>query len=268
MRDKDFFESNRAAWNQAAAYHQKAQGQALRDHFQDPSFTVFRRERDAALNERLRQLDLRSKTIAHIPCNNGRELLSLMRLGAQAGVGFDISDAAIAQARELAAAAQANAQFVRTNALEISADYDGAFDFIYVSQGSLQWFPKLQAFFQVIARLLKPGGQALLFEIHPCKYFFENGFRFQLQNFDQLTSYFDSQAHHYPQGLDYLGHETYDAAECFWFMHPMSEIITGLLRNGLAIQDFAEFPFDLDGDAPPEVEGKFPFSYLITVKKA
>lgn len=50
-------------------------------------------------------------------------------------------------------------------------------------------------------------------------------------------------------------------------MHKMSEIITAILHNGIEIEDFEEYPFDLDGTPHKDVEGKFPFSYLITGKK-
>ena len=172
MSGKDVFESNRAAWNQAAAYHQKAFDHALHVGFQDPEFSVFRRKRDYIVNEKLSQIDFSGKTIAHIPCNNGRELLSLMRLGAAEGVGFDISDAAILEAQELAVIAKANARFVRANALEIDATYNGYFDFIYISQGSLQWFPDLNDYFHVISRLLKQNGQVIIFENTSFQIFF------------------------------------------------------------------------------------------------
>lgn len=219
------------------------------------------------VNDRLKEIDFHGKTIAHIPCNNGRELLSLMRLGAKEGIGFDISDAAISETGQLAEIAKVNAKFVRTNALEIEERYNGYFDFIYISQGSLQWFPDLNDYFSVIARLLKKDGKIIIFEIHPFKYFFERGFSFQEQNFGQLVSYFETEPNNYPKGLDYFGNVEYDSSECFWFMHKMSDIVAALLRHGLEIQDFEEYPFDLDGTPHPEVEGKFPFSYLITAKK-
>lgn len=267
MSEKDFFEGNRAAWNQATAYHQKAFNHSLHIGFQDPKFSTLKKEHDYVVNERLEQIDFSGKTISHIPCNNGRELLSLMRLGAKEGVGFDISDAAISEAEELAEIAKANVKFVRTNALEIDETYNNYFDFIYISQGSLQWFPNLNDYFGVISRLLKKDGKIIIFEIHPFKYFFENGFNFQEQNFEKLTSYFTTSPNNYPKGLDYFGNVEYESNECFWFMHKMSEVITAILHNGMEIEDFDEYPFDLDGTPNKDVEGKFPFSYIITAKK-
>lgn len=85
--------------------------------------------------------------------------------------------------------------------------------------------------------------------------------------FWKLTSYFKTGANNYPTGLDYFGDVEYESSECFWFMHKMSDIVTAILRNGIEIEDFEEYEFDLDGSPNTEVLDKFPFSYLITAKK-
>lgn len=151
--------------------------------------------------------------------------------------------------------------------LDIEPKYNNRFDFIFISQGSLQWFPDLNDYFSVISRLLKKDGKILISEIHPFKYFFENGFSFKEQNFDRLTSYFETESNNYPTGLDYIGNVEYDSSECFWFMHKMSDIITAILHSGIEIEDFDEYPHDMDGTPDPAVAGKFPFSYLITARK-
>ena len=50
-------------------------------------------------------------------------------------------------------------------------------------------------------------------------------------------------------------------------MHKMSDIIMAILHNGIEIEEFNEYKFDLDGTPNLQVDGKFPFSYLITGKK-
>ncbi len=147
MNHEDIFESNRAAWNEALGYHEKARKNSLVEGFRGADFTTFDRDCDAVLIEKLKEIGLEGKIIAQAPCNNGRELLSLMRFGAKEAAGFDISDAAIDEARRLAAISGLNARFERVNILEIGENYDDYFDFIYVSEGSLQWFPDLNAFF-------------------------------------------------------------------------------------------------------------------------
>ena len=86
MNEKNIFEGNRAAWNQASVYHQKALKRSLHKNFEDPKFSTLKKSRDYVVNEKLKQIDFHGKTIAHMPCNNGRELLSLMRLGAKEDV--------------------------------------------------------------------------------------------------------------------------------------------------------------------------------------
>ncbi|WP_429973585.1 hypothetical protein [Enterococcus sp. AZ163] len=58
--------------------------------------------------------------IGQLPCNNERKLLSLMKLGAQKAVGFDISDNAIQEAKHLAEIAKVDAIFERMNILDIN----------------------------------------------------------------------------------------------------------------------------------------------------
>lgn len=166
MSKNEIFEKNRKAWNEALKYHQKASGKLLKEGFNDSTFTIFERDCDDISMNILNKFDFAGKTISQLPCNNGRELLSILKIGAEKAVGFDISDNAIAQAKELTKIGKLNAEFIRTNILDISKDYNSYFDFIYISEGSLQWFPDLKDYFNVVSRLLKNGGDLFIFEIH------------------------------------------------------------------------------------------------------
>jgi len=263
MNEKNIFESNRTAWNQALEYHQKARSNSLKIAFENPDFTTFKSEYDDILLEKLSHIDFNGKTISQMQCGNGRELLSLMKFGAKEAVGFDISDSAVAEAEELAQIANLNAKFVRTNILEIDEKYNAYFDFIYISEGSLQWFPDLNEYFGAISKLLKKNGQILISEMHPFVYFFENGFDFEQQNFEKLTSYFQKGAYNYETGLDYIGGIEYESSECFWFMHKMSDIISAVLKNGIEIQSFDEYNSGNTSYETEELRGKFPLSYII-----
>ncbi len=260
-------ESNRKAWNQALQYHQKARNNALQAGFADPAFTTFDRDCDQVLLQKLQAIDFAGKTIAQLPCNNGRELLSLMRFGAQAAVGFDLSDVAIAEAKQLAEIANLNAAFERTNVLDIGDQYNGRFDLIYISEGSLQWFSDLDEYFAVVARLLKAGGEVLIFEMHPFAYFFENGFAFETQNFEALTSYFEKGPYHYENALDYVGGTAYKSEEGHWFMHKLSDIINAVLGSKIAIQAFEEYNLEMANNELAKGMDKFPLSYILTGKK-
>ena len=267
MKNAHLFESNRAAWNEALEYHQKARGNSLQAGFAKPDFMTFGRDCDAVLLKKLNEIGLNGKKIAQMPCNNGRELLSLMRFGAIEAIGFDISDKAIQEARELAQIAGLNARFERVNILEIGDKYDDCFDFVYVSEGSLQWFPDLDAYFSVISRVLKQNGTLLIFEMHPFAYFFENGFDPARPNLGALTPYFDKGPYHYESGLDYVGGEQYGSKEGYWFMHTLSDIVNAILHSGIAIQSFEEYNLEMANNADVKLMEKFPLSYMLTGRR-
>ena len=267
MNIKKITESNRDAWNEALGYHQRARDNSLQTGFANPDFTTLDRDCDEVLVEKIEKMNISGKTIAQLPCNNGRELLSLMRFGAKEAVGFDISDVAIEEAKQLAEISGLNAKFERVNILEIDGKYDGFFDFIYISEGSLQWFPDLNEYFSVVSRLLKENGEILIFEMHPFAYFFENGYSPDNQNFDKMISYFDKRPYSYKDGIDYIGGVQYEAKDCYWFMHKMSDIINALLQNGITILEFNEYNLEMaNNDAITHLD-KFPLSYILTGKK-
>ena len=112
---KNIFESNRDAWNQALEYHQNAAKDRYKIGFENPDFTTFNSDYDNIVLEKLRDFDFTTKVISQMQCRNGSDLLSLMKLGADEAIGFDISDAAISEAEELAEIAKLNVKFVRTN---------------------------------------------------------------------------------------------------------------------------------------------------------
>jgi SAM-dependent methyltransferase len=267
MNIRDIVENNRKAWNQALIYHQKARNNSLQIGFADNEFTTFNRNCDDLTIEKIKKLDISGKTISQMPCNNGRELLSLMRFGAKEAVGFDISDVAIEEAKQLTEISGLNATFERINILEIDNRYNSFFDFIYISEGSLQWFPDLNEYFSVISRLLKINGKILIFEMHPFAYFFENGYSPENQNFDKLTSYFNKGPYNYENGIDYVGGLEYESKECNWFMHKMSDIINAILKNGIGILEFNEYNFEMVNIELAKNMDKFPLSYIIIGEK-
>ncbi|MCL2496696.1 MAG: class I SAM-dependent methyltransferase [Clostridiales bacterium] len=264
---KTITESNREAWNEAITYHRKARKNSLHNGFKNPDFTALNRDCDHVLIDKLNNIDFSGKIISQMPCNNGSELLSLMKFGATEAIGFDISDAAVSEAEQLAEIAQLNAKFIRTNILEIGAEYNGYFDFIYISEGSLQWFPDLGEYFSIVSRLLKRNGSILIFEIHPFAYLFENGFDPQKQNFNQAISYFEKGPYNYADGLDYVGGVRYAAKECYWFMHKISDIMTAILHSGIEIMEFNEYNLEMANTLEAKTYSKFPLSYILTGKK-
>ena len=265
---REMCEKNREAWNEAIAYHQKARNNSLQEGFKNPDFSTFDRDCDDVLIEKLNEIDLTDKVVAQLPCNNGRELLSLMKFGAKKGIGFDISDVAISEANELKAIADLNVDFYRTNILDIDDTFNNSIDFIYISEGSLQWFSSLNDYFQIVSKLLKPNGKVLIYEIHPFAYFFEpTNDSGKEPTLDEFLSYFEKRPYSYKNGIDYVGQTTYEAKECCWYMHKISDIINALIFNGLEIEKFDEYNMEMANNERIKNMEKFPLSYIINCRK-
>ena len=265
---KETCEKNREAWNEATEYHQKARNKSLHEEFRNPRFSTFDRDCDDILIEKLNKIDFTDKVIAQLPCNNGRELLSLIKFGAKKGIGFDISDVAISEANELKAISNLQVEFYRTNILDIDDTFNGTIDFIYISEGSLQWFSSLNDYFRIVSKLLKPNGQILIYEIHPFAYFFEPiNDLCKEPTLDRFISYFEKGPYSYKNGLDYVGQTKYKAKECFWYMHKMSDIINAIISNGLEIENIEEYNMEMANNEKIKNTEKFPLSYIINCRK-
>jgi len=266
--NRKIFEKNRKAWNEASIYHQKARNRSLQEGFKNPDFTTFTWEGDNILIEKLKEINLKNKVVGQLPCNNGRELLSLMNLGAKKGIGFDISDVAILEANELKAISNLNVEFYRTNILEIDNTFNNSIDFIYISEGSLQWFSSLVDYFSIVSKLLKQNGKILIYEMHPFAYYFE---QLDSENkeisLDDFISYFEKGPYSYENGLDYVGQTSYKGKECYWYMHKFSDIINALIQNHMKIEKIEELNTEIANNEKIKNLEKFPLSYILTCKK-
>jgi SAM-dependent methyltransferase len=266
--NNEIFEKNREAWNEALGYHQKARNNSLQEGFREPNFTTFNRDCDHILIEKLNEINLTNKVIAQLPCNNGRELLSLIKFGAKKGIGFDISDTAISEAKELAIISKLNVEFYRANILDIDDTYCETIDFIYISEVSLQWFSSFTDYFKIFSKLLKQNGKFLIYEIHPFAYYFEQIDESKENiTLDDYISYFVKGTYSYKNGLDYIGQTNYEAKECCWYMHKFSDIINAIIYNGLEIGKIEEYNMEMANDKKINNMEKFPLSYIINGKK-
>ncbi len=262
MNEK-MYEKNREAWNQALEYHQKAKKEKLLESFKQPDFSVYGGAyHGEVLTNKINDIGLQGKRIAHIQCHNGRELISITNSQVKQAVGFDISDVAIEDAKEFAFVANKEIDFVRTNILEIDSKYYNYFDFVFISEGALQWFQDLDEYMCVVSKLLKKGGNLLISELHPFYYLFENKKADEKVISSNLISYFEKEANNYSDGLDYMGGEVYDSKEMFWFVHKVSDIINSTIKNNIELISFDEYNLCNDY-LDEELNSKLPTRYLM-----
>lgn len=230
-------EKNARAWNEVTPIHQgHKQGQ-------ESFFASGGSQLDIV--ERRHLPDLRGLDVAHLCCNCGQDTLSLANLGARC-TGFDLSTAAIGEARALAVAANIAASFVHANVLDIPPSFHGQFDLVYISKGALVWLPDLKLLMKNVSALLRPGGSLFLYDLHP--------FLFMLQDvagrgLSVVSDYFRIE----PEerfGLDYIGDEEYEASPNYQFMVRMSDLLNGMAENRLRLVQLLEFEHSMYAHFP------------------
>ena len=159
MDNKRFHEDNRRSWNAATeAHNSHKQDQAA--FFRAGGSTLFPEERELLG-------DVAGSSLVHLQCNAGQDSLSLAALGADV-TGVDISDTAIAFARQLSADAGIPATFERADVYDWLADAaPERFDIAFSSYGALVWLSDIRSWARGVARILKPAGRCVLVDFHP-----------------------------------------------------------------------------------------------------
>jgi SAM-dependent methyltransferase len=259
--------ANRAAWDDSAPFHRgNAAWQQLVKDFRRPGFTTF----DGVGNpvkRALLQIGVEGRDIAQACCNNGRETLSLKAMGARRAVGFDQSAGFLKQAEELADLSRLACEFVLADINSIPAAYRTSFDLVLITIGVFGWMPDLNRFMRSVADLLRPDGVLLVYEEHPVANMFEPT---APNPMEAVHSYFKPQPFQSKRAIVYYGEEAPEVHEHFWFVHPLSSVMTAMIDCGLMIERFQEFGDNISSvefDALQKAEPILPLSYLLQARK-
>src|SRR5262249_39028751 len=146
----DFVEQNRIHWNELAALHSSRPSRYYDiDAFRAGGLSLRAIERDEVG-------DVRGKSLLHLQCPFGLDTLSWARLGARV-TGVDLSEVAIARARELANECGIDARFVCADIDALPEGLGEKFDIVFTSYGTTTWLPDLDRWAGLIARSLVPG---------------------------------------------------------------------------------------------------------------
>lgn len=258
---------NREAWNEAMPYHKRGRKINLEEAFKDPNYNVL----DLFEKEKLLEIGLEGKEVVHLCCNNGIELISIIRLGANRGVGYDISDEAIKEANLFSKIAGANCKFMQSDVYDLESKNTGTFDLLYISVGALSWLPDMSRFFEIAVSMLKPDGLLFIYEMHPFTNILgcegEDGY--QKENpLNPLYSYFKEDPWIDTDGIDYIGGIIYESKPMADFSHTLSSILNGLIKAGIEISEFNEYSHDIStGFKDIESDKMVPLSYILIGKK-
>jgi len=180
--------------------------------------------------------ELKDKRVLHLQCATGEATIELAELGAVV-TGVDISDEALDVARER----ESSVLWVHADVQDLPAELRRArFDLVYAAEGVLPWLQDLDAWAGGIEAALKSGGDLLLFEEHPVAQSVDSMMRWR-------ESYFE------PARDDIR----------FW---RLGQIVTSLVRAGLAIRALEEYPARRDSFR--RQDSRLPGEFLLHARKA
>ena len=261
-----YIEGNKEAWEEAFDKRDASWGADITERIQKEDYPFFEKE----MVDVLRNIDAEGKTIGQFCCNNGRELLSLVKNGKAAkGIGFDIAENQVAFANEKAKELNLPCTFVAANIYDIDDNYSNQFDIVIITIGALCWFEDLNRFFEIVGKSMKPGAVIIINEQHPCTNMIategDEGFDPGHKK-DCLFSYFE---HEWTGngGMYYITKKSYHSKTFTDYTHSMSEIISGMCNNGMVITDLQEFDYDISGGFSTIDHSGFPLSMIIQGKK-
>lgn len=271
MFTENYAEVNREAWNEVTPIHQESRkaicGIDLEKEVLEENFCCLEDEELKMFN----MVEFKGKKVAQLCCNNGREIISLRNIGIKEGIGFDISDEALKEARYYNDLAKSDCKFVRCNVYDIDVSTYNQFDIVYMSIGGMIWLHDAGKLFNIISKMLKPSGHFIIYDMHPFTVMLglegEDGYDASDPN-KVVYSYFKKDPWIDSSGLDYYGGKEYDAKENYSFPRKMSDILMAVISAQMSIEYFNEFTEDISGEFE-EVEkcGKMPLSYSLIAKK-
>ena len=261
-----YIEGNKAAWEEAFENRDASWGADITDRIRKEDYPFFYDEMKRVLN-RIRTEDA---VIGQFCCNNGRELLSLVKCGkAKKGIGFDIAENQVAFANEKAKELQLPCEFEAVNIYDIDDRWKEAFDVVIITIGALCWFNDLNRFFAIVAKCMKPGAVIVINEQHPCINMLASEGEEPYDPDHRLECHYSYFEHEWTgnEGMYYMTQKSYRSKTFTDFTHPMSEIISGMCGNGIAVTGLQEFEYDITGGFPELDHRGYPLSMIIQGQK-
>lgn len=218
----DYININREAWDKRTKVH-------VGSKFYDVE--AFKAGESSLNSIELEQVgNVEGKRLLHLQCHFGQDTLSWAREGATV-TGVDLSTAAIEQANKLKSSLDLEATFVANDIYEFGKENTEKFDIVFTSYGVLCWLPDLNLWAETIASSLVKGGEFHLVEFHTFNDLL-NGY-----------SYFPSIEPDVEDEGTYTENCDGTTSKMVTWAHSLSEVINALIKAGLNIEHFQEYPY-------------------------
>jgi SAM-dependent methyltransferase len=159
----EFHEANRKYWNASAAEWQQREKGDWRECAAKPTL-AFEGQAFRMINEFIGELT--GKRVCIIGSGDNCAAFALAKLGAEV-TSTDISRERLDLAAQHADALGLNIRFLRCDATNLESVLSDAFHLVCSTNGFFVWISDLVGVFREVARVLKPGGYYIFYDIHP-----------------------------------------------------------------------------------------------------
>ena len=261
-----YIEGNKAAWEEAFENRDASWGADITDRIQKEEYPFFNEETQNVL----RKIGTEGAVIGQFCCNNGRELLSLVKSGnAKKGIGFDIAENQVAFANEKAKELNLPCVFEAVNIYDIDDRYKEQFDVVIITIGALCWFDDLNRFFAIVAKCMKPGAEIVINEQHPCTNMLATEGEDLYDPEHRMECHYSYFEHEWTgnEGIFYITQKNYHSKTFTDYTHSMSEIISGMCNSGIVVTGMQEFDYDISGGFSEINHSGYPLSMIIQGRK-
>ena len=226
--NKEYFEANKKLWNARTPLHASSEFYNV-DAFKKGRSSLTRIEQNELKG-------VKDKSLLHLQCHFGMDTLSWAREGAKV-TGADISDESIKLAKKLNDELHLDAKFVCSNVYDLKENLQGEFDIVFTSYGTIGWLPDLDKWAEIISHFLKKGGTFYMADFHPVLWMFDDNFEgFQFSYFNKGVIRSEVPGSYAARNSNHMSVE-------YGWNHNISEILTALIKHGLKITSFNEFPY-------------------------
>jgi SAM-dependent methyltransferase len=210
-----------------------------------------------------------------LQCHFGRDSLILAQRGGRV-VGIDFSGPAIAAARNLAAelGLGERARFVEANlyAAPSAVAEPGSFDLAFVTWAAINWLPDTRRWAEIVAWFLQPGGALYLAEGHPIALVLDDA----APGYGDMPGWYVPYFHREPlvfnDPADYANEAArLQNARTYEWIHPLGEIVSGLLDAGLALRwlhEHESVPWRMFKVLVQDVEGMYRWPFSLRAKRS
>ena len=217
MHSSEITERIRACWNETAdsEWYSALRSEEQIGRLQEAPASAFPPAVWALLRGRLPEL--KGRRVLLPSSGDNHAAFALAMLGAQV-TSADISERQLENAAAVAGRLGLDVEFVCDDTMELSKLRGEAYDLVYTSNGTLTWITDLDAMYRSICRVLKPGGYAVGFDLHP----FNRPFSGEARKAPRIVKSY---------------HDVFP--ELHW---RLQDVLNAQIRAGLRICEIAELP--------------------------